>query len=112
MKPQINILIMNVIFLKVSFSHYSYLILHLSINIDEQKRYTFKSFQEEVDNLAASLLQLGFEKNDRIAVWLPNMSESATMSFAASKLGLIKVNPYICISFQLQLYLLFSLGKH
>jgi fatty-acyl-CoA synthase len=59
--------------------------------LGEQKRYTFKSFKDEVDSLAASLLELGFEKNDRLAVWLPNTSENVTTSFVASKLGLIKV---------------------
>ncbi|CAF1578319.1 unnamed protein product [Adineta ricciae] len=58
----------------------------------ERKRYTYKSFQDEVDSIAASLLELGLEKSDRIAVWLPNTSENVTMSFVASKLGLIKVN--------------------
>lgn len=58
----------------------------------EQKRYTFKGFQDEVDSLAASLLELGFEKNDRIGVWLPNTSENVAITYAASKLGLIKVN--------------------
>ncbi|CAF2387761.1 unnamed protein product [Rotaria sp. Silwood2] len=56
----------------------------------EQKRYTFKSFKDEVDSLAASLIELGFEKGDRFAVWLPNTSENVAMSFATSKLGLIK----------------------
>ncbi|CAF4325385.1 unnamed protein product, partial [Rotaria sordida] len=51
----------------------------------EQKRYTFKSFKDEVDSLAASLLELGFEKNDRLAVWLPNTSENVAMTFAAYK---------------------------
>ncbi|UJR10171.1 hypothetical protein I4U23_014387 [Adineta vaga] len=58
----------------------------------EQKRYTFKSFKHEVDSLAASLLELGFQKNDRFAVWLPNTSENIAMTYATSKLGLIKVN--------------------
>ncbi|CAF4019400.1 unnamed protein product, partial [Rotaria sp. Silwood1] len=58
----------------------------------EQKRYTYKTFKHEVDSIAASLLELGFEKNDRFAVWLPNTSENVTMTYAASKLGLIKVN--------------------
>jgi fatty-acyl-CoA synthase len=59
--------------------------------LGEQKRYTFKTFKNEVDSIAASLLELGFEKNDRFAVWLPNTSENVTMTFVASKLGLIKV---------------------
>ncbi|CAF0850171.1 unnamed protein product [Adineta steineri] len=58
----------------------------------EQKRYTYRSFKHEVDSLAASLLELGFEKNDRFAVWLPNTSENVAFSYVASKLGLIKVN--------------------
>ncbi|CAF0972162.1 unnamed protein product [Adineta steineri] len=56
------------------------------------KRYTYKSFLDEVDSLAASLLELGFEKGDRIGVWLPNTSQTCAMSYVASKLGLIKVN--------------------
>ena len=59
--------------------------------LGEQKRYTFESFKQEVDSLAASLLELGFQKNDRLAVWLPNVSENVATTFAASKLGLIKV---------------------
>lgn len=61
------------------------------MDLGEQKRYTFKSFQEQVNSFAASLLELGLEKNDRFAVWLPNTSENVSMSFVASKLGLIKV---------------------
>ena len=55
------------------------------------KSYTYKSFRDEVDSLAASLIDLGFEKNDRLAVWLPNTSENCAVSYAASKVGLIKV---------------------
>ena len=64
----------------------------------QDKRYTFKSFKHEVDCLAASLLDMGFEKNDRVAVWLPNTSENVAMTFAASKLGLIKVSRLTSIS--------------
>ena len=55
------------------------------------KYYTYKSFLEEVDSLAASLIDLGFEKNDRLGVWLPNTSENCALSFAASKVGVMKV---------------------
>jgi fatty-acyl-CoA synthase len=55
------------------------------------KRYTYKSFLDEVDSLATSLIELGFEKGDRIGVWLPNTSETCAMIYAASKVGLIKV---------------------
>jgi non-ribosomal peptide synthetase component E (peptide arylation enzyme) len=55
------------------------------------KRYTYKSFLDEVDSLATSLIELGFEKNDRLGVWLPNTSENCALTYAASKVGLIKV---------------------
>ena len=55
------------------------------------KRYTYKSFLDEVDSLALSLIELGFQKGDRIGVWLPNTSENCAMTYAASKAGLIKV---------------------
>ncbi|CAF3477237.1 unnamed protein product [Rotaria sp. Silwood1] len=42
----------------------------------EQKRYTFKSFKDEVDSLAASLLKLSCKKTGRFAVWLPDTSEN------------------------------------
>jgi non-ribosomal peptide synthetase component E (peptide arylation enzyme) len=55
------------------------------------KRYTYKSFLDEVDSLATSLINLGFEKGDRIGVWLPNTSQNCAMTYATSKVGLIKV---------------------
>lgn len=55
------------------------------------KRYTYKSFLDEVDSLATSLIELGFEKNDRLGVWLPNTSENCALTYAASKVGVIKV---------------------
>jgi fatty-acyl-CoA synthase len=55
------------------------------------KCYTYKSFLDEVDCLAASLIGLGFEKNDRLAVWLPNTSENCALTYAASKVGVTKV---------------------
>ena len=77
---------------KSIYLHIFFIYLFFIGIIGEHKRYTYQSFKDEVDNLAASLLELGFEKNDRFAVWLPNTSENVAMTFAASKLGLIKVN--------------------
>ncbi|CAF1297413.1 unnamed protein product [Adineta ricciae] len=56
------------------------------------KSYTYKSFLDEVDSLATRLIELGFEKNDRLAVWLPNTSENCALTYAASRVGVIKVN--------------------
>ena len=84
---------MSAMFLKVYHLHIIKFNVFFSNILGEQKRYTYKSFKDEVDSLAASLLELGFEKNDRLAVWLPNTSENVAMSFAASKLGIVKVRP-------------------
>ena len=56
------------------------------------KRYTYKAFLDEVDSLATSLIELGFEKGDRIGVWLPNTSENCAITYATSKIGSIKVS--------------------
>ena len=55
------------------------------------KRYTYKSFLNEVDSLATSLIELGFQKGDRIGVWLPNTSQNSVMSYATSRIGAVKV---------------------
>ena len=55
------------------------------------KKYTYQSFVEEVNAVATSLIDLGFEKGDRLGVWLPNTSESCVLTYAASKVGVIKV---------------------
>lgn len=59
------------------------------------KRYTYKSLVDEVNSLATSLIELGFQKGDRIGVWLPNQSENCVLSYATSKAGLIKVSYFL-----------------
>ena len=69
------------------------------------KSYTYKSFLDEVDSLATSLIELGFEKGDRIGVWLPNTSQSCVMTYAASKVGIIKVDSFFQIIENFPLYM-------
>jgi fatty-acyl-CoA synthase len=61
------------------------------IFVEENKRYTYASLKHEIDCMALALLELGFEKNDRLLVALSNCSESAVLTHVAAKLGLIKV---------------------
>lgn len=58
------------------------------------KRYTYKSFFDEVESFATSLIELGFEKGDRLGVWLPNTSQNCVLSYATSRIGVIKVSFY------------------
>jgi fatty-acyl-CoA synthase len=57
-----------------------------NLEVKEIKVYTYKSFLDEVDSLATCLIELGFEKGDRIGVWLPNTSESCAMTYATLEL--------------------------
>lgn len=64
---------------------------------------TFKELSERVDVAAQNLLELGFQKGDRIAVALPNTLELIITFLAASKIGVITaiLNPaYQATEFQ------------
>ncbi len=50
---------------------------------------SYQELNERVDTAAQNLLELGFNKGDRLAIILPNTIELAVAYFAASKLGLI-----------------------
>ncbi|UJR19032.1 hypothetical protein I4U23_022162 [Adineta vaga] len=62
----------------------------------EDKRYTYAMLKQEIDCVAYSLIKLGFKKNDRIGIFLPNSSENIIFTYVASKIGLIRVhiNPF------------------
>ncbi|MEK4743125.1 MULTISPECIES: class I adenylate-forming enzyme family protein [unclassified Bacillus (in: firmicutes)] len=58
---------------------------------DLTRRITYKQLKNEVDCLATAFKRLGVSKGDRIAVSLPNWSETVVIYFAAAKLGAIIV---------------------
>ena len=55
-------------------------------------RRTFTEIRQEVDNLAAGLLELGLVPGDRIGIWGPNTHQWYLTQFAAAKAGLVLVN--------------------
>lgn len=57
----------------------------------QNKRWTWKQFQKEVDALAVGFVRLGLKPGDRVAVWLPNTAEYLAAQFATAKVGLIMV---------------------
>ncbi len=59
---------------------------------EEEKRYTYASLHAEVTRFAQILLSLGFNVGDRLGVWLPTISHNICVTFAAAKVGVIKVN--------------------
>src|SRR5262252_7099801 len=55
-------------------------------------RWTYRQFKEQVDAFAAGLVALGLEPGDRIGIWSPNNAEWVVTQFATAKAGLILVN--------------------
>lgn len=55
-------------------------------------RWTFAQLNDAANEMAAGLLAIGFEPNDRIGIWSPNNIEWVITQFATAKAGLILVN--------------------
>ncbi len=58
----------------------------------QQIRLTYRELQEQVNQCAKGLLQLGLRKGQRIGIWSPNRVEWCVTQFATSKIGTILVN--------------------
>jgi fatty-acyl-CoA synthase len=66
---------------------------HLAlISRQQQIRLTYRQLQEQVNQCAKGLMQLGLQKGQRIGILAPNRAEWTITQFATSKLGLILVN--------------------
>lgn len=55
-------------------------------------RLTYRELQAQVNQFAKGLLQLGFQKGQRVGIWSPNRAEWCITQFATSKIGVILVN--------------------
>jgi cyclohexanecarboxylate-CoA ligase len=55
----------------------------------ESRRLSFLDVKNEVDNYSSILFELGFRKDDKIILQLPNIVELAILYIALSKLGII-----------------------
>src|SRR5918998_3297242 len=62
---------------------------------DRDLRYTYQEFKEVVENSARSLMALGIDKGDHVAVWGQNVPEWVILQFATGKVGavLVTINP-------------------
>ena len=54
---------------------------------DRNLRFTYKEFNERVDNLAKGLLAIGIRKGDHVGIWAKNVPEWLTFMFATAKIG-------------------------
>lgn len=55
-------------------------------------RYTYRQFQQKINDCARALIAIGIKKGDRVGVWAPNCAEWTIVQFATSKIGAIQVN--------------------
>ncbi len=55
-------------------------------------RYTYRQFQQKINECARAFLAIGIKKGDRVGVWAPNCAEWTIVQFATSKIGAIQVN--------------------
>ncbi|MDR1577688.1 MAG: AMP-binding protein [Deltaproteobacteria bacterium] len=53
------------------------------------KRYTWRTLNEEVDLLARGLLALGVQTGDKVAIWSTNVPQWLTVLYACAKIGAI-----------------------
>lgn len=54
---------------------------------DRNLRFTFKDFNERVDNIAKGMLAIGLGKGDHVAVWATNVPDWLAVTFATAKIG-------------------------
>ena len=59
---------------------------------EQEIRWSWKEFQQEVDVLATGLLELGIQKGDRVGIWSPNRVEWLMTQFATARIGAVLVN--------------------
>ena len=62
------------------------------ISRQQNIRLTYRELQAQVNKCAKGLLQLGFQKGQRVGIWAPNRAEWCITQFATSKIGVILVN--------------------
>jgi acyl-CoA synthetase (AMP-forming)/AMP-acid ligase II len=59
--------------------------------VDGDRRTTYSELNAMADALAASLAEMGFQKGDRVAIYMKNSLEFVTAFYALQKLGVIAV---------------------
>ncbi len=58
---------------------------------DRDLRFTWKQFNERVDNMAKGLLAIGIKPGDHIGIWATNVPDWLTFLYAGAKIGCVLV---------------------
>ncbi|MDG5500558.1 AMP-binding protein [Marinobacter sp. BGYM27] len=62
------------------------------IALHQNIRWTYREFQQKVNQCARALLAIGVKPGDRVGIWSPNRYEWTVTQFATAKAGAILVN--------------------
>lgn len=64
-------------------------LIFVSTETDEERVYSFRELHAEVQRMAATLLELGVEKGDRVLIYMPMIAEAAFAMLACARIGAI-----------------------
>ncbi len=56
------------------------------------RRWSYREFDDAVNQIARGLIGLGVVKGDRLGIWAPNRAEWTLVQYATAKIGVILVN--------------------
>ena len=58
---------------------------------DRDLRFTYKQFNERVDNMAKGLMSIGVKRGSHVGIWATNVPDWLTFLYATAKLGAVAV---------------------
>ncbi len=64
-------------------------LIFVSTETDQEKVYTFRELSDEVQRMAAILLELGVKKGDRVLIYMPMIAEASFAMLACVRIGAI-----------------------
>lgn len=64
-------------------------LIYVSTEVNEERTYTFRELHREVQIMAASLLDLGVKKGDRVLIYMPMIPQAAFAMLACARIGAI-----------------------
>jgi len=62
-------------------------LIFVSTETNQEKTYSFRELQAEVERMAATLVSLGVKKGDRVLVYMPMIPEAAFAMLACTRIG-------------------------
>ncbi|WP_446666257.1 AMP-binding protein [Flexivirga sp. B27] len=61
------------------------------VDMPSGRRWTYREFDDAVDEVARGLMAAGVEKGDRVGIWSPNCAEWTLVQYATARVGAIMV---------------------